>query len=74
MTPVLIAWDRFHNHMWAVYLNPLGAVIGSTVRIWTEGVPPDSTVLAVASAWAVVLFVFGGWVFVSRERDFAVRI
>ena len=74
LTPVLIPWERFHDHMWAVYLNPLGCVIGSITRIWTEGVPPDGVVLGVAVAWAVVCFVVGGWVFVSRERDFAVRI
>jgi hypothetical protein len=31
-------------------------------------------VLALAVAWAVVAFVVGGLFFVSREREFAVRI
>jgi teichoic acid transport system permease protein len=74
LTPVLIPWDKFEHHMWAIYLNPLGPIIGSTVRIWTEGVGPDPTVLLACVVWAVVALVAGGWFFISRERDFAVRI
>jgi teichoic acid transport system permease protein len=74
LSPVLIPLERFHAHMWAVYLNPLGSVIGSTVQIWTLGVPPDPRMLLNATVWAVVLLVGGAWVFISRERDFAVRI
>jgi teichoic acid transport system permease protein len=74
LTPVLIPWAAFENHMWAIYLNPLGPIIGGITRIWTEGVPPEPQVLAAAVIWAVVSLVVGGWVFISRERDFAVRI
>ena len=42
--------------------------------IWIEGVSPSPTLLAGAILWAAFLLLFGGWLFVSRERDFAVRL
>jgi teichoic acid transport system permease protein len=74
LSPVLIPMAKYHDHLWALYLNPLGPVIGMTVRIWTEGIPPTRSLLAAAVVWSVVCFFVGAYVFVSRERDFAVRI
>jgi hypothetical protein len=46
----------------------------STVDIWTRGVGPTRHLLGFSIGWAVVLLLVGGYFFVSRERDFAVRI
>jgi teichoic acid transport system permease protein len=57
-----------------IYGNPLGPVLGVMNDIWIEGVSPTPSLLGGAILWAVFLLVFGGWLFVSRERDFAVRL
>ena len=74
LTPVLYEIEKFKNHMWALYLNPMGPVIGSITRLWIEATPPSAELLAASVGWSVGLFLFGAWFFISRERDFAVRI
>ena len=74
LTPVLYGLEKFEHHMWAVYLNPMAPVIGSITRIWVEAKPPSTDLLLASLGWALGLFVFGAWFFISRERDFAVRI
>jgi teichoic acid transport system permease protein len=74
LTPVLYEIDRFKNHLWALYLNPLGPVIGSITRLWVEATPPSPKLLEASLAWSLGLFFVGAWFFISRERDFAVRI
>jgi teichoic acid transport system permease protein len=74
ITPVLYDVDKFKDHKWALYLNPMGPVIGSITELWTKATPPSAAHLVAALAWSFGLFIFGAWFFVSRERDFAVRI
>jgi teichoic acid transport system permease protein len=74
LSPVIIPLVKFEHHMWIVYLNPLGSIMYSTVDIWTRGVGPTRHLLGFSIGWAVVLLLVGGYFFVSRERDFAVRI
>lgn len=74
LSPVIIPLVKFQHHMWIVYLNPLGSIMYSVVDIWTRGVGPDRHLLVFSVAWAVVLLLAGGYFFISRERDFAVRI
>jgi teichoic acid transport system permease protein len=74
LTPVLYDLQHFHNHVWAVYINPMAPVIGSITRLWVEAQPPTTPLLLASFAWAFGLFFFGAWFFISRERDFAVRI
>jgi len=74
LSPVLYALDKFKYHQWALYANPLAPVIGSITELWTKAVAPSPSLLIASVAWAVGLFIFGGWFFVSRERDFAVRL
>jgi teichoic acid transport system permease protein len=74
LTPVLYGIEKFVHHKWALYLNPLGPIIGSITRLWVEAKPPGSTLLWISLAWSVGLFFFGAWFFISRERDFAVRL
>jgi teichoic acid transport system permease protein len=82
LSPVLYGIEKFGHHQWALYLNPMGPVIGSITRLWVgdTGAPvlaaagPSPSLLLAAVGWSVGLFFFGAWFFVSRERDFAVRL
>jgi teichoic acid transport system permease protein len=74
LSPVLYGIEKFDHYKWALYLNPMGPVIGSITRLWVESKPPSGDLLLASLAWAVGLFFFGAWFFISRERDFAVRI
>lgn len=74
ITPVLYPIEKFDHHKWALWLNPMGPVIGSITKLWVEAKPPDGTLVGLSVGWSLFLFLFGAWFFVSRERDFAVRI
>jgi len=74
LTPVLYGIEKFTHHKWALYLNPMGPVIGSITRLWVEAAGPSASLLAASVAWSFGLFFFGSWFFISRERDFAVRL
>ena len=53
--------------------NPLYPLFGALEQIF-RGQYPSTGYLLAASAWAVGLILFGGIVFLARERDFAVRL
>ena len=74
LTPVLYDISKLDDHKWVLYLNPLGPIIGSITRCWTDGVGPSPSLLAASVGWALIMLFFGSYIFVSRERDFAVRI
>ncbi len=77
VTPVLYLPSKLLHHGLKgeilFYGNPLGTVIGSITALW-EGQWPSVTYLLVSIAWAVVSLLLGAWLFISRERDFAVRL
>jgi teichoic acid transport system permease protein len=83
LSPVLYTVSRMEQEyakLWPplgkimIYGNPLGPALGVMNDIWIEGVSPSPALLAGAILWAAFLLLFGGWFFVSRERDFAVRL
>ncbi len=55
-------------------LNPMYAIIGSWSDAIVYGKWPSTTSWIMASSWALVSFLVGAYVFLTRERDFAVRI
>lgn len=57
-----------------IYLNPLGPALGTIIDVWTQGISPTLTQLVAATFWALFFLLVGGYFFVSRERDFAVRL
>jgi teichoic acid transport system permease protein len=63
--------DRYEFLM---YLNPLAPLLSAWSAVLDEGVAPDMSDLALGAAWAVSLFVAGSLFFISREREFAVRL
>jgi teichoic acid transport system permease protein len=55
-------------------LNPLAPLLTAWSAVVDRGASPALDDLLIGGAWAVVLFVLGGLFFVSREREFAVRL
>jgi teichoic acid transport system permease protein len=74
LTPVLYDISHLDHHKLLLYLNPLGPIIGSITRCWVDGVGPSRSLLVASVVWAVIALLFGSYIFISRERDFAVRI
>jgi ABC-type polysaccharide/polyol phosphate export permease len=63
--------DRFRPILAA---NPLYPMLDSLSDVVNRGETPSLGLLAWGLAWAVGAFVVGALVFISREREFAVRI
>jgi teichoic acid transport system permease protein len=75
LSPVLWLPERLHGwHRILLWANPLGPVLAMTTTVWIEGKPPSMAQVLASLGWAVGLLLIGGYFFISRERDFAVRI
>jgi teichoic acid transport system permease protein len=55
-------------------VNPLGQILTAWSDVLHSGQPPSGKSLAIACAWAFGTFLAGALVFMSREREFAVRL
>lgn len=55
-------------------LNPMAPLLAAWSDVLGSGSPPGALDLALGAAWAAGLFVAGTLFFVSREREFAVRL
>jgi len=55
-------------------VNPLFPLFGVWHEVLLDGTAPSPGLLGYAALWAVGLLVAGGWFFLTREREFAVRI
>jgi teichoic acid transport system permease protein len=74
-SPILYVVDQIPEEIKPVLmLNPLYPMLGSLSTIVDEGHAPSADYLVWGLGWAVVTLVAGGLFFVSREREFAVRI
>jgi teichoic acid transport system permease protein len=74
-SPVLWLPETLHGASKAIlYINPLGPALACTSRIWIEGKSPTTLNLIGLVGWAAIALFAGGYFFISRERDFAVRI
>jgi len=75
VSPILwIAEEVPHGYQWLLYANPMGAMLTAWNEALNEAITPGLTWLLVGAGWALVTFVAGGLFFVSREREFAVRL
>lgn len=78
LSPVLFTAEMFIERVGPTIgqfanLNPLFSILG----IWGDvlgGHAPQLEYVLIGSAWAVGLFIVGVLYFISRERDFAVRL
>src|SRR4051795_1693995 len=75
MTPVLYyAREVPEKYQWVLDVNPIGKLFTAWSDVMTFGVAPPADGILVGAAWGVGFFVVGWLFFLSRERDFAVRI
>jgi teichoic acid transport system permease protein len=63
--------DQYKILLW---LNPLGPLIAGWSNVLDRGIPPTGDQLLAGALWSFGLFVVGVWFFISREREFAVRL
>lgn len=68
------ARDRLGGLYDWMILNPLFSIIGGWSDLTLRSVVPEPKIWIAAAVWALVAFVGGSLFFMSRERDFAVRI
>ena len=59
---------------WILDVNPLGGLLTAWSDVINQGVAPSGESLALACGWAFAIFVVGALFFISREREFAVRL
>jgi teichoic acid transport system permease protein len=59
---------------WLLKANPIGSLLSAWSDVLQSNAAPKALDLAIGAGWAVVMFVGGALFFMSRERDFAVRI
>ncbi len=75
LTPVLFRIDdipdQFRGVIAANPLTPLFVVWGQVVL---DGEMPSMSYVGQSAGWAIVAMGLGTWVFISKEREFAVRI
>jgi teichoic acid transport system permease protein len=74
-SPVLYYADEVPDGLqWILYANPLGGLLTAWSDVLIKGATPEPWALAMAAAWSFGIFLAGGLFFVSREREFAVRL
>jgi teichoic acid transport system permease protein len=59
---------------WILVVNPLGGLLTAWSDVIIGGENPEPWSLALAAAWSCGIFLVGWLFFVSREREFAVRL
>jgi teichoic acid transport system permease protein len=74
-SPVLYyASEVPHHWTWLLWINPLGALLTAWSAVLHGGHAPATWAILVGTAWSVVIFVGATLFFMSREREFAVRL
>lgn len=74
-SPILYFADEVpERYQWLLAINPVGSILTAWNDAIIDGHTPAATDLLLGLAWASVLLVGGVLFFVSREREFAVRL
>ena len=74
-TPILYyAHEVPHRYQWVLDLNPIGKLFTAWSDVLIVGHEPSYRGMVLSAAWGLGLFVVGWLFFMSREREFAVRI
>jgi ABC-type polysaccharide/polyol phosphate export permease len=75
VSPVLYYTDEVPDRFKAILVaNPLYPLLGSMSDAVNQGQTPSAALLAGGCAWALGALVVGALFFISREREFAVRL
>jgi teichoic acid transport system permease protein len=74
-SPVLYYANEVPHHWkWLLYANPIGSLLGAWSEVLNGGHDPRPSYMLFGLAWGIVLFIAGALFFMSREREFAVRL
>ena len=74
LSPVILLPEQLKRFGAAEYFNPLYSLIGGYTDLLVRAKMPDPLMCVLAVVWSVGALLVGSWYFVSRERDFAVRV
>jgi teichoic acid transport system permease protein len=75
ISPVLYYPDQMRHYFKLIgAFNPLFPLLGAFSDTLVRGIVPSAGVWLASTAWAIVSLLFGCWFFMSREREFAVRL
>lgn len=80
LSPVLYFPEQLLNRLptsldhVVVAANPLFAPLATWSRVMVQDEMPQASYLLLSACWGIVALVFGSYVFLSREREFAVRL
>jgi teichoic acid transport system permease protein len=80
LSPVILTVAQIHakfahHHIeWVAFINPLYSLLGMWSDLLSLNQAPSLSFWLAGTAWAVGMFLVGAVVFMSREREFAVRI
>jgi teichoic acid transport system permease protein len=74
-SPVLYYAERVpERYRWILDVNPLGGLLTAWSDVLNRGHAPETTSMLLGLAWGVGIFVAAALFFMSREREFAVRL
>lgn len=75
ISPVLLTVEQIrHKFHGLQVLNPLYSIVGAWTTVLDQGKAPSRELMLEGCLWAVVTLLVGSVFFMSREREFAVRI
>jgi len=82
LSPVLWTIDKIKESKTGLYhvlytwspINPMYGILGAQGEVLVDGRSPSWDLLGYGLLWSLLLFVGGSLLFMSRERDFAVRL
>jgi len=75
ISPILYYWDDVPKHIqhWLL-LNPMASMLAAWSDVLQKQQAPPLNLMLIGTGWAIFGLLFGALFFISRERDFAVRI
>ena len=75
LSPILYEASSLKSNIRALEVfNPLFPILDSWSRTMVHGQVPQTSSVLQGLAWAVGIFIIGSYFFLSREREFAVRL
>ena len=75
VSPILYFADEIpERYQVLLALNPLGGLLTAWSDVINQGQAPDAASLALGAGWSFGIFLVGALFFMSREREFAVRL
>ena len=75
LTPVIYPYTEVPDSMdWFFYANPLGSIFAAWQQVLFEGSSPSPKYILVGIIWSTSLLFLGLFMFLRKEREFAIRI